>query len=144
MGTLVSTTHSGIQEGIALHSMVDRLVAGIVPMIVRQNSFIVNEIPPGLNVVAHPETVNTVLENLFFAVATHAEYSCIRVSSKEYGYLVIVHLRKNNTTSPYTIAGSLQEIIPLAEKIGGYIGVSSHAEREMTIVFSFSNAPIAA
>ncbi|MEO7922843.1 MAG: hypothetical protein ABIR30_04140 [Chitinophagaceae bacterium] len=144
MGTLVSTTNPGTQDGITLRTMVNRLVAGIVPSFARQNSFMVNEIPWGLKVEADPGVISAVLGKLFATIATHAENSCIRISSKDYGYLLVVQLRNNNNTNPYTIAGSLQEIIPLAEQIGGYIGISSQEDRGMTIVFSFSNVLLAA
>lgn len=144
MGKLVSTTVTGQQEGIALQTLVSRLVAGIVPIAARHKSFMVNEIPAGLNLVGNTEIIASVLNDVFATMASYAENSCIRISAKMYGYLVVVQLTDNNNPGAYTIASNLQEVLPIAEKIGGYIGITSQRETETTVVFSFPNVPLAA
>ena len=144
MGKPVRTTVAGQQDGITLQKLVSRLVAGIVPTATRHKSFMVNEVPEGLNLVANTAIVASVLADLFATMATHADNSCIRISAKACGSLVVVQLTDNRNPGPYTMASNLGGVLHMAEKIGGYIGISSQRETETTVVFSFPNLANAA
>ena len=144
MGKSVSTTVAGQQESIALQTLVSHLVAGTVPMAVRGRNFLVNDIPPDLVVHADIEMVKAVLKNLFTSVIPYVEDSCIRITAKVYGNVVLVQLRDHTGINSYFMEQHLADFQPMAEKIGGYIGITSQRDNEMTIVFSFSNIPLAA
>jgi hypothetical protein len=135
---------AGQQEEISLQQVVSRLVAGSLPAAVRNKSFMINDIPAGMKLVGNTDLIAVVLSNLFNTVATHAENSCIRISAKIYSDVILVQLRDRNCINKLTIANSLQEAQPIAESIGGYIGITSQRKRETTIVFSFPNLPVAA
>jgi len=139
MGKLVSTTVAGQQEGITLQTLVSRLVAGIVPVAVRGNNFLVNDIPAGLQVHADAAMVTTVLDNLFTSIVPYVQNSCIRITAKVYGNVVLVQLRDHTGINSYFIEQHLTASQPMAEKMGGYIGVTSQRDKETTIVFSFPN-----
>lgn len=143
METLLLNTED-TQEGIALQTLVSRLVAGAVPAAVRNKSFMINDIPAGLRLTANTDMVAAVLSNLFNTVAMHTENSCIRITAKVYGNVILVQLKDHNSANIYTIAHGLQEVQPIAERIGGYIGITSQQKSESTIVFSFPNLPMAA
>ncbi len=139
MGRSVSTTVAGQQEGVALQTLVSHLVAGIVPMAVRGGNFLVNDIPPGLLLHADTTMVREVLNNLFISIIPYVENSCIRISAKVYGNVVLVQLRDHTGINSYFIEQHLTDCQPMAEKIGGYIGITSQRDNETTIVFSFPN-----
>ena len=139
MGKSVSTTVAGQQEGTALQSLVSRLVAGIVPMAVHGRNFFVNDIPRDLVVYADTEMVKAVLNNLFTSIVPYVENSCIRITAKVYGNVVLVQLRDHTGINTYFIEQHLTNCQPMAEKMGGYIGVTSQRDKETTIVFSFPN-----
>jgi hypothetical protein len=145
MKTLLNSNEpAGLQQGIALQTLVGRLIASVIPATVRHKSFLVNDIPAGLNLTANTDRVVAVLSNLFNTVAAHAIDSCIRISAKVYGNIILVQLRDRNSINTYTIAHSLQEVQPIAESLGGYVGITSQRKNETTIVFSFPNLPAAA
>lgn len=140
METLVRTDRAAT----ALKTLVSNLVAGIVPTTVRNKSFIVNDVPAELNFSANPDMIASVLSNLFSIVAVHSTDSCIRISAKSYHDMIQVQLRDQNSCSTYTIAHGLQSTQPIAEKIGGFLGITSQRKNETIIVFSFPNVPFAA
>lgn len=132
------------QEAMPLQKMVSRLVAGIIPTATRNRSFLINDIPPGLQIIAPTAMVATVLTNLFTVVASNTRDSCIRITAKVYHNVILVQVRNRNSPNSYTLAHSLQPAQPIAEKIGGYLGVTTQLHNETTIVFSFPNLPAAA
>ena len=132
------------QDEDTLQEMISRLVAGSLPAAVLNKSFMINDVPAGIKLFSNTEMITTVLSNLFNTVATHAENSCIRISAKSYSDVILVQLRDRNCINKLTIANSIQQAQPIAEKIGGYIGITSQWKTEATIVFSFPNLPIAA
>ncbi|MBC7874699.1 MAG: HAMP domain-containing histidine kinase [Ferruginibacter sp.] len=134
----------GEKQGFSLHTLVSRLVACVVPATARNKSFMVNDIPAGLSIAANPGLVTAVLSNLFNTVALHSVNSCIRISAKVYSNIILVQVRDHHSANACTIAYSLQPAQPLAEKIGGYLGITSQWKNETTIVFSFPNIPLAA
>lgn len=135
----VSTTVTGQQEGVTLQTLVSQLVAGIVPITVRRNNFLVNDIPAGLLIQADTENLVTVLSNLFNSVIPYVQNSCLRITAKVFGNVVLVQLRDQTGINSYFIEQHLTDCLPLAEKMGGYIGITSQRDRETTIVFSFLN-----
>jgi len=132
------------QERITLHSMVSRLVAGSAPAAARNRSFLINDVPKDLYIVANPERVAAVLSNVFVVLAKNASDSCIRISAKMCGNVILVQIKDQHSINPYTIALNLQQAQPMAESIGGYVGVTSQRRCETTIVVSFPNIPVAA
>lgn len=145
MEALLNSKHINAQRDcVTLYSLVRRLVAAVLPTSVRNKTFIINEIPLDLAVMANCENVTAVLSDLFNTIAIHTINSCIRISAKAYGHVILVQVKDENSMNTYTIANSLQAAQPLAEKIGGYLGVTSQRKNETTIVFSFPNIPAAA
>lgn len=134
----------GQTGSVQLRHVVNQLVAGIVPATARHKSFLVNDIPTDLTLCANAETIAEVLGKLFNTLAVHTNQSCVRITAKTFSDVTLVQLRDQNSVNGYTIAQSLLEAQPIAEQIGGYVGVTSQRKHETTIVFSFPNLPIAA
>ncbi len=131
-------------ENVHLRKMVSELVTGIVPATVRHQSFLVNDIPCDMTLSANAKAVAAVLGKLINTMAVHTNKSCVRITAKTSSDVVLVQFRDQNSTNSYTIAQSLLSAQPIAEMIGGYLGVTSQRKNETTIVFSFPNLPMAA
>ena len=129
---------------ISLHVLVNEIISSVSEKTIRHNSSIVNDIPAGLELVSNTDMVASVVSNLLFTLATYAENSCIRITTKVFNDVILLQLKDQNSVNTYTIANSLQSSQPIAEKIGGYLGVTSQRKNETTIVFSFPNIRAAA
>jgi hypothetical protein len=130
-------------ESIQLQCLVNKLVAEIAPATSKHRSFLVNDIPDGMQIATNPDAVTAVLGQLFVTLANHATDSCIRISAKTYNDILLVQLRDGNSPTAYTIAQGLYPAQIMAERIGGYLGVTSQRKHETTIVFSFPNVKLA-
>jgi hypothetical protein len=120
-----------------LNELVERLAAGILPTAVRKKSFIVNDVPAELFIDTDEDVLAAVLSSLLQTVVNHAENSCIRVTAKAYGDIIIVNITDSNTANSYAVASALPRVQPLAEKIGGYLSMIRQWEKITTITFSF-------
>lgn len=130
-------------ENRTLKSLVKELVTELIPATVNNNSFIINDIPGELRLAANPDIISSVMRNLLNTMAAHTTGSCIRISAKTYSDVVLVQV-KDHSMNGSTLAYNLQATQPIAEKIGGFLGITSQWRNETVIVFSFPNLPIAA
>jgi hypothetical protein len=86
----------------------------------------------------------SVISSLLHTVVTHTENSCIRIAAKEYGDIILVHLKDSSNFNNYAVANDLQQIQALAKKMGGCVSITSRREENTIIAFSFPNIPNAA
>jgi hypothetical protein len=146
MTTLKPYPYPGIdvQTIYGLRDIATNVISSVLPAASRNDSYFVNDIPDDLDVDTDSELVASILGGMLSAVAKHAKNSCIRLSAKIYHNVILVHVKDCNSSHNYDIYSGLQGLMPLAEKIGGFVGVSSHRQKVTTVAFSFPNLPAAA
>lgn len=121
-----------------LQNIIDKLAKTLLPLAVRNNSFIVNDVSPHLTIGGDQDAIASVLDGLLRSVINNTRESCIRVSAKEmYGKTMIVSVKDSNSFNTYAVACSLQDVVPLAQKIGGSLDISSPRQKITTIAFRF-------
>jgi len=121
-----------------LQSAVDRLISSLAPVAIRNRSSFVNNIPATLDIGSDENSVITVIGGLLRSVINNARESCIRISAKEtYGTLVTVSVKDSNSYDTYAVACSLQDVVPLAEKMGGQLSIISEKQKVTTFTFRF-------
>lgn len=137
-------SYQSLQIAANLRQLTDDLIDSVASAAIENDSFFVNEIPDDMDIDTDPQLVASVLGGMLSTVAQHAKGSCIRVSAKIYHNVILVHVKDCNSSQNYDIYHSLQELKPLAEKIGGVVDVNSLRLKVTTVVFSFPNLPMAA
>lgn len=121
-----------------LQNVIDRLVTTFLPLATRNNSLIINDVSPKLCVSIDENAVAPVIRGLLQSVINNARESCIRISAKEmYGKMVVVSVKDSNSYNTYGVACSLQDVVPLAEKMGGNLDITSEKQKITTIAFRF-------
>lgn len=78
------------------------------------------------------------------AVVRHAKDTCIRLSAKKFGHVIVFEIEESGCISSYAMACGLQDVQSLAAKIGGSLSISIQKPQNTTIAFSFPNLPVAA
>ena len=127
-----------------LDYLVSLLATSVLPTAVRRKSFIVNEVPGEFYISADENMLASVLSSLLHTVVTHTENSCIRIAAKEYGNVILIHVKDSSNFNNYAVASDLQQIQALAKKMGGCVSITSRREENTIIAFSFPNMPHAA
>jgi len=128
-----------IQSPIMLQETVNRILASCMPSATRKNSFIINDVPTGMHVSTDEQRVASVFGAILNAVITHTENTCIRISAKFYGKVVLLHLKETHRLNSSAFVANFRQIQQLAEKIEGTVSISNHEGEATTIVFSFQN-----
>jgi|GEM_PF-1024464 len=134
----------GSQEKTAIRKLVDRLVEASLPAAVRNRSFIVNEIPENLLFQNSDENmVASVVSGMLHAVLNNAKESCVRISAKEIhdGKTMQVFVKDTGCFSSFALACDLQNVFPIAEKLGGYLSIATEKQNHTTITFNFPLQP---
>ena len=122
----------------ALQSVIDKLITPLVPIAVRNNSFIVNDVPSFLKFGNDEKGVASVIDGILRSVIHNARESCIRISAQLlYGKMMVVSVKDSNSFNTYAVACSLQDVLPLAQKLGGQLDISNQRQKVTTIAFKF-------
>ena len=122
----------------ALQNLIDRLIAPLVPIAARNNSFIVNDVPSFLKFGHDEKGVASVIDGILRSVIHNARESCIRVSAQLlYGKMIVVSVKDSNSFNTYAVACSLQDVLPLAQKLGGGLDIMNQRQKVTTIAFRF-------
>jgi hypothetical protein len=138
MKNTLSAATGNIPSKAILKTLVDQSVKTSLAMAVRNGSLIVNDVPEKLNVQIDEFALGAIINGLLYAVVSNTKDSCIRISAKEiYGNMIEVFVRDDNSCHTYAVACNLQEMVPLAAKIGGDINISNQRQSITTIAFRF-------
>ena len=142
MNIVMNTAVADSVSQTALKSLVDELVKKSLPVAVRNQSLIVNNIPEKFTINTDENVVTKVVNGLLQAVINNARNSCIFVSAKMiYENMVEIFVKDNNSYHTYAIACGLQEVAPVAEKIGGRLHIMNQRQKVTTISFTFPVVP---
>jgi hypothetical protein len=119
-----------------LNQLVSRLVISVLPAAVIRKSFIVNDIPEELHVPGDEEMMATALGSLLNTVVSHSENSCIRISARVYGGIILVYMNDSGSFNSYSITCQLQQLQVMAKKMGGCISITRQQKEAPSIAFS--------
>lgn len=122
----------------SLHEVVDSIINKYVNAAKNNSNSLINNVSDKLNVTVNETIVGSVIGGLLHAMITHVKESHIYISAKElYGKMVEINVKDDNCYNTYAVALSLQDIVPLAEMIGGRLNITNQRQKITTISFSF-------
>jgi|SRR3982751_4142380 hypothetical protein len=133
-----------IQDFITLSELANNLSAGFLSLARTNKSVIINDIPEDLFIDTDIELVASIFAGLLAAVVKNAKESYIRLSAKVYGNVILLHIKDHNNFNYSPVENKVRQLLPLAEKIGGSVCVTSQRNNVATFAFSFPNLPMAA
>lgn len=125
-----------------LKQLADSLASKLLPLAIRNQSFFVNEISKDISIDSNNESLTSVMSGLLAAVVRHAKDTCIRLTAKTNGGIVVFEIKESGCISSYAMACGLQDVQSMAEKIGGNLSISIGKTGSTTIAFSFPNMPV--
>lgn len=122
----------------SLYQLVDNNVKNYLAIAKRNSNSFINNVNDKLWVNANEAILNSVIGGVLNAVVTHVRESHIQISAKElYGKMIEVNVKDDNCYNTYAVALSLQDVVPLAEKIGGRIDITNQRQKITTVTFRF-------
>jgi K+-sensing histidine kinase KdpD len=127
-----------------LHDLVSRLTESLTPAAMRNKSFIVNDVPHHISADVNEDLLASVLSKLMNVVIMNTGNSCIRITAKSYGNVVLLHVMDDGCLNYESISQNLTRIQSLAERLGGFVGFTSSRNKLTTIALSFTNMPVTA
>lgn len=124
-----------------LHALTDRLAGSFLPAAVQNHNFFVNDIPDDLAVEYNKEWLCSVISGMLAEVVRQAKNTCIRLSARKYGYIIVLEIQQGGHPAAYAKSNTIGQLQVLAEKIGGCLHVTSARPRTNLLSFSFPNLP---
>lgn len=120
-----------------LTDVIDRLINTLLPKASRNKSFFVNDIPDHLQLKKESLPLASVLGGLLSTIASNTKDSCIWLSAKLYGNVILVHVKNSGIVRINEIEDELQVLQAIAGKNRGAIGFTSHQANITSLTFSF-------
>lgn len=140
MITKVSRSNTpSVQSQVALHLMINQLSVSTMSSATRRRSFIMNDIPSGMYVTTDAQKLAAVLGTLLHSIISQTSDSCIRVSAKTYGDVMLVHIKDQHNLNGRNFSICLARAQRMAETIGGTVTVNNFRNDATTIALSFVN-----
>ncbi|HKO79512.1 MAG TPA: hypothetical protein VJU78_03915 [Chitinophagaceae bacterium] len=120
-----------------LNDVVDCLINSLMPKAYSNKSFFVNDIPDHFQLEKELPVITSVLGGLLSTVISNVKDSCIRLSAKLYGNIVLVDVKNSNGFNPHALRGKFQQLQALAEKNKGTITFATHQQSITSVTFGF-------
>jgi hypothetical protein len=125
-----------------LHQLTDCLVHSFLLNDTYNKTFFFNEIPDHLYLATDKKIVASVINGVLSAVASHTADTCIHLSAKTYGNVVLVRVKDTSGLNIDAIESEVRKLRPLAEKMRGSVGVTNQRKKLTTVTFGFPNLPL--
>jgi len=122
-----------------LTDVVDNIVSTLLPKATMNRSFFVNDIPGGFQLGENSEAIASVIGNLLSTAVHFAKESCIWLSAKLYGNVILVHVKCSNGFHCRTIEARIRNLQLLAERSRGTVGLTTWQNLVTSLTFGFSN-----
>jgi len=142
--TLQDKNSPKTHESIPLKELVNYLIEIYQPVAVKQNCFIINDVPESFSVTTDETLLASLSCGLFSAILSRSRNSCIRVSARLHNNVVLLNIWTNDGGDFFQSVCSIQEIKALAEKLGGCVSLNHMRKTSNTITISFINLSAAA
>jgi hypothetical protein len=143
MKTMLTTKRpESFYDYSGLHELADFLVSKFIRIAASNRNFFINEIPAHLPLSADKQMLTSVLNGLFSAVVFNAKDSCIRLSAKKCGKMVLLQVKESNSVTGNSVENEVRKLQPMVAKMRGSVGVTSHRRKLMTITFGFPDLSV--
>jgi len=120
---------------VSLHQLVSRLLDSFIPVAVDNNSFIINDVQPDLQLRADEQVLAFVVGNLLTNAINSSKSVCIRVEASKTEAGVQIRVRHNGASYYSTVANSFSQVIAAARSLGGNINIHNQRHEGTTITF---------
>lgn len=137
-----TTTIPGIEtRPMGLQELTNDLLNEVLPGAVTNRSFFINEIPARLPVITDPRRLSGLLGRLLAVVVRHTKDSCIRLRTKVYGNVILMHMEEV-ISDLAAVEKDLKELQPAAEHLMSSVTVNSWRKNRVIVTFGFTNLPL--
>ena len=126
-------------DDCTLKQLTNLFMSANQPVAKKQNSYFINTITEDLKLRIDKEGLATLLNSMFYIMASCSRDTCIMISVDLFMDVVQLHMKDLSTFNSYALISKRQHLQQLAEKIGGHLTITSEHPRETTITFSFTN-----
>jgi len=134
----INSITTGSKTNIPLQKLVDDVVARSCAGAANDKILIKNNISADLYINTNEDIVASVIEGMLGSMIANAGDGDIDISARElFSNTIKLCVRDNNCYNTYAVACSLQTMVPLTEKIGGYLNITNQRQKITTIEFSF-------
>ena len=123
-----------------MHAVIGKMISELAPVINRDSDEVISEVYKDLQQENKESKLVSILTNLVNAIiAGNDDPSSVRVNGHRHRDLILLHVSHNGPFNFSGVSDSLGLVQALAQKMNGYIGVTTYLNNITTIAFSFTN-----
>lgn len=124
-------------EQIPLKPFISKMLDKFQPIIVRKNSFFINDVRDDFEINTNIHLLKSVLSGMFETIIDKCQDASVRITAKNYNDVVLFRISNLSGFKGFDLIQELEHVNNLAQKIGGCITYNDQRIRESTFVLSF-------
>src|SRR5258705_13155880 len=124
---------------IALHKLVNQVIAGFSIRSVQQAKLIANNVQQDMLVSTDKDMLATILNHLLSSTLLYGQNNIIQLSAKLISNISLIHIKTGNTVYVDAMADTVHKFQPLAAKLGGCLTMSHTKNHGIALAFTFIN-----
>jgi len=129
---------------IFLHQLVSELVQSLLPLTVKRDNIILNEIPRDLCVRADENMLAYIFWNLINAAIQSTQNECIHIEAIPVGDCTMIRIKDVGSYFHHTISREYRQVQYVAEQLGGTISIGNGMDYGTNAALCISNSLLAA
>ena len=135
-------------QSIALWAGKETSLQGVINDVMKRTSLqaatrqniISNDVDADIRILTDSAKIRSLLKRILDLILTVSKDSHIHISAKTYTDLVLVHFKEDNIQNLGYVFNEIKKLVPEAEQLGGFLGITSHENKLTTIAFTFLNS----
>jgi len=138
MKTISNSITSHNRTNVSLKKIVDDIIKKSSSALTSKNIDISNKVSPDAYVNANEDIIATIIEGILNSMMKNGADGDIEISAREqFSNTMKLSVKDNNCFNTYAVACSLQGLVSLTERVGGYLNITNQRQKITTIEFSF-------
>src|SRR6476469_6414819 len=130
MKTVNDKITGGSRTNVSLKKLVDDKIRKTTGTVNSTKIRISNTVSPEVYLNENEDIVGAVIEGMLTSMMTNAADGDIDISAKElFSNTIKLAVKDNNCYNTYAVACSLQSLVPLTERIGGYLNITNQRQK---------------
>jgi|GEM_PF-4037217 len=125
---------------LELQDLTNQVLNSILPKATENQCVFINDIPAHLSLETDAQRLKGLLRKLFSLVVTHTKDSYIRLRTKVYGNVVLLHM-EDVISDLNKLENELKQLQPAAEQMMSTVMTNSWRKNHVVVTFGFTNLP---
>ena len=122
-----------------LNDVINDLVTQSSVYAARNGNIFSNNVQTDIRILTDTVKIRSILKRILELINTMTRKTHVHISAKTFTDLVLVHIKADGIQDVSLVFNELKQLVPDAELLSGFLGITTHEDKLITIAFTFLN-----